>query len=83
MKTLTTLFTLASALVSVPALAANNADFVGPRVGVAVGTADALNAQSVNNVTYNVLAGVDAPLSSFLTVGAEVDVANFFGGLPI
>lgn len=95
MKMLASLIAIAAAGLSVPAYAnnlavapsgasvstneSNNASFVGPRVGATVGTADILNAKSRNNVTYDAVAGLDAPLGSYVTVGVEADAANFFG----
>ncbi len=77
MKTLIALAAFAATALAAPALAANNTDFVGPRVGIAVGSSDVGNARDLNNVNYTAVVGLDAPVGSFTTVGVEADITNF------
>ena len=69
-----------AALMASPALAASNANFVGPRIEATAGVDDFHgNAQDRANITYGARVGVDAPLGSDLTVGVEAGVDNVFG----
>lgn len=70
------LLTLAAAtLLSTPVLAQDNAAFTGPRVAAYGEIADTTRN---DEVTYGLVAGIDAPLGANWTVGADVDVKDAF-----
>lgn len=77
MKAILTL--AASLFAATPALAADNTNFVGPRAELQIGLAD-LTKVGTSRVTNGAAAGFDLPLGSNVTLGAEGNVSNVFGG---
>jgi opacity protein-like surface antigen len=57
---------------------AQNANFTGVRTEVHASVNDYQNVSSLNEIGYNAVIGVDAPLGDRWTVGAEVEAANVF-----
>lgn len=72
------LLALAALSLSTAAVAADNARFTGFRADVNVGTNDFSHTPDRNSVTYSATAGLDIPVGSKLTIGAELDAANVF-----
>jgi outer membrane immunogenic protein len=62
-----------------PAVAAPNSNFTGPRVEVTAGVDDVTKIRDTK-VTYGAGAGVDLPLGTRFTIGAEANVNNVFNG---
>jgi len=76
MKT-TLLIALASIALVTPAVAQDNAGFVGVRAELAAGVAE-VDRFNANDVAYSATLGVDAPFDDRWTIGAETTVSNVF-----
>lgn len=61
-----------------PAQAADNAGFTGVRTEVHATVSDFSRIPNLNDVGYNAVIGVDAPIATNWTVGAEVEAKNVF-----
>lgn len=61
-----------------PAEAAENAGFTGVRTEVHATVSDFSRIPNLNDVGYNAVIGVDAPLGNRFTAGAEVEAKNVF-----
>lgn len=57
---------------------AQNAGFTGVRTEIHASVKDYSNLSSLNEVGYNAVVGVDAPIGNRWTVGAELEAANVF-----
>lgn len=68
----------ATSLIASPALAQNNADFVGPRVELNAGLDDVHNANDIQGVNYGAALGYDVPLGDTFTLGGEATAQNVF-----
>lgn len=69
------LFIAAALTAATPAVAQTNAAFVGPRVELNAGVQDVRHAD-VNDFTYGVALGADAPIGDRFTIGGELAADN-------
>lgn len=61
---------------STPAMAADNANFVGVRAEVTAGLNDITASPDVNDVVYGGAVGIDVPVGDKFTVGVEGNTSN-------
>jgi len=70
---------IATALVATtPALAADNSNFTGVRIEATAGYDNVLGDFDKTDVVYGAAAGLDIPLGSRFTIGAEANTSNVF-----
>jgi outer membrane immunogenic protein len=71
---MTLLLMSAAALAFATPAAAQNAQFVGPRVELQTG----INGEADRDVTYGAVLGYDVPITGRATLGADIDATNVF-----
>lgn len=59
-----------------PAIAAPNSNFTGPRIEASLGLDDISHNRPSQDVNYGAAVGVDLPLGSRFTIGAEANLDN-------
>lgn len=69
---------LAATAISTPALAGDNDNFTGVRIGATAGVDDVTGSVDTNDVVYGADVGVDLPVGDNFTVGVEAFSTNPF-----
>lgn len=67
-----------AALISTPALAADNSAFIGPRIEATVGVTNITNVRSADDFVYGGAIGYDLPVGNSVTLGVDVNTSNVF-----